>query len=146
MTTIAISADHDMGAIKILPEILTKKGFQLLRFGAFSQGQSVDNWAEVSRQAAQAVADGQADSAIVCCFTGTGASISANKVSGIRAALCLDSFTANGARKWNNANVLAISIRLTTETMLAEIVDAWFNHEPVDQAQLDNINYINHIC
>ncbi|MYS45611.1 galactose isomerase, partial [Streptomyces sp. SID5998] len=68
--------------------------------------------------------------AVVCCWTGTGASIAANKVPGIRAALCTDAYTADGARRWNDANVLALGLRLTSEPLLTEILDAWFAAEP----------------
>jgi ribose 5-phosphate isomerase B len=145
MKKIAISADHYIGSIKILPDLLRAKGFELIEFGAFSKQSSVDNWAEVSCLAAQEVADGRADSGIVCCFTGTGASISANKVHGVRAALCFDAFTANGARKWNQANVMAISIRMTSEIQLQELIDAWFAPQPFDAAQQSNIEYLNHL-
>ena len=72
------------------------------------------------------MAEGRAEQGIVCCWTGTGASIAANKVTGIRAALCGDAETARGARRWNDANVLALSLRTTSEALLAEILDGWF--------------------
>lgn len=84
-------------------------------------------WGPMAREVAERVARGEADFGIVCCFTGTGVSIAANKVAGIRAALCVDADTARGARTWNDANVLALSLRLTTETLAAEIVDAWLS-------------------
>ena len=84
-------------------------------------------WPEVGRAVGEAVADGRADQGIVCCWTGTGVSIAANKVPGIRAALCVDAETAHGARRWNHANVLALSLRLTSEIVAREILDAWFS-------------------
>lgn len=84
-------------------------------------------WAEVAARAARRVASGEFDQGIVCCWTGTGASIAANKVKGIRAALCTDAQTAAGARKWNDANVLALSLRLLSEPIASEIVDAWLD-------------------
>ena len=69
---------------------------------------------------------GRAEQAVVCCWTGTGASIAANKIPGIRAALCHDAETARGARIWNHANVLALSLRATTEAIAKEILDTWF--------------------
>jgi ribose 5-phosphate isomerase B len=89
-----------------------------------------DDWAWASEAAARDVAEGRAEQAVVCCWTGTGASIAANKVSGIRAALCGDGPTAAGARRWNDANVLALSLRATSEAQLGEILDAWFEGEP----------------
>jgi RpiB/LacA/LacB family sugar-phosphate isomerase len=89
------------------------------------------------------VADGRADQAVVCCWTGTGASIAANKVPGVRAALCTDAVTAAGARRWNDANVLALSLRTTSEAVLAEILDAWFatapSDEPDDRANVSHL-------
>jgi len=74
--------------------------------------------------------EGRAEQAVVCCWTGTGASIAANKVPGVRAALCPDAVTAAGARRFNDANVLALSLRLTSEAQLSEILDAWFATDP----------------
>ena len=87
-------------------------------------------WPDVGRQVAEAVASGGADRGVVCCWTGTGVSIAANKVDGIRAALCVDAETARGARKWNDANVLAISLRLTSEQIAAEILEAFLGTDP----------------
>ncbi|MBM4437810.1 MAG: RpiB/LacA/LacB family sugar-phosphate isomerase [Actinobacteria bacterium] len=83
-------------------------------------------WPEVGATVARRVASGTADEGIVCCWTGTGVSIAANKVPGIRAALCADAETARGARRWNRANVLALSLRLTTPAVADEILEAWF--------------------
>jgi ribose 5-phosphate isomerase B len=82
-------------------------------------------WPDVGRMVGEAVASGEADLGVVCCWTGTGVSIAANKVSGVRAALCTDSETARGARKWNDANVLALSLRLTSPHVAAEILEAF---------------------
>ncbi|HEU5370335.1 MAG TPA: RpiB/LacA/LacB family sugar-phosphate isomerase [Ktedonobacterales bacterium] len=84
-------------------------------------------WPEVGRAVGEAVAQGRAEQGIICCWTGTGVSIAANKVPGIRAALCTDAETARGARRWNHANVLALSLRLTSEIVALEILDAWFS-------------------
>ena len=81
---------------------------------------------------------------MVCCWTGTGASIAANKVPGIRAALCGDAATAEGARRWNDANVLALSLRTTSEAELAEILDAWFAGEP--SADAEDVANIGHLA
>src|SRR5919197_180316 len=84
----------------------------------------------IGEAAARDVAEGRADQAVVCCWTGTGASIAANKVPGVRAALCGDAQTAQGARHWNDANVLALSLRATSDAELGEILDAWFTAAP----------------
>jgi ribose 5-phosphate isomerase B len=82
-------------------------------------------WPDVGRRIGEAVAGGQADRGVVCCWTGTGVSIAANKVEGVRAALCTDAETARGARKWNDANVLALGLRLTSPTVAREVVEAF---------------------
>jgi ribose 5-phosphate isomerase B len=99
-----------------------------------------DPWPDVGRRVAEAVAAG-ADRGVVCCWTGTGVSIAANKIEGARAALCTDAETARGARRWNDANVLALGLRLTTAQVAAEIVDAFLATEP-DPAELDTIGRV----
>jgi len=91
-------------------------------------------WPEVGRAVAEAVAGGAVERGVVCCWTGTGVSIAANKVAGARAALCTDAGTARGARRWNDANVVALGLRLTSEAVACEIVDA-FLAEPADAAE-----------
>jgi ribose 5-phosphate isomerase B len=89
-------------------------------------------WPAVAQAVSEAVMRGEADEGIICCWTGTGVSIAANKIPGIRAALCGDAETAKGARIWNNANVLCMSLRSTTEAIAGEILDSWFStsYEP----------------
>lgn len=87
-------------------------------------------WPDVGRRVGEAVAAGQADRGVVCCWTGTGVSMAANKVPGVRAALCTDAETARGARRWNDANVLAVGLRLTSETVANEMLDAFLDTEP----------------
>ena len=95
-------------------------------------------WAEVGRRVGETVARGDADTGVLFCWTGTGASIAANKVAGVRAALCTDAATAEGARKWNDANVLVMSLRLTSAQVAHEMLDAWFTTEP-DPSEAANI-------
>ncbi len=83
-------------------------------------------WVEVGHAVGAAVADGRADTGVLFCWTGTGASMAANKVPGVRAALCTDAATAAGARTWNDANVLAMGLRLTSADVAKEVLDAWF--------------------
>ena len=103
-------------------------------------------WPGVARHVAEAVAAGAADEGILFCWTGTGVSIAANKVPGIRAALCADAETARGARLWNNANVLCLSLRRTSEVIAREILDAWFstryNPNETDDAALAALDAI----
>jgi ribose 5-phosphate isomerase B len=91
-----------------------------------------DPWPDVGRGVGEAVASGRADRGIVWCWTGTGVSIAANKVAGVRAALCTDAETARGARRWNDANVLAMGLRLTSEAAAVEMVDAFLATDPDD--------------
>ena len=126
---IAVAADERVGVAETVLEELRRRGHEPLPHGALSDGER-DDWAWASEAAARDVAEGRADQAIVCCWTGTGASIAANKVEGVRAALCVDAATAEGARRWNDANVLALSLRSTSAAELAEILDAWLGGEP----------------
>jgi ribose 5-phosphate isomerase B len=139
---IALSADERTGISDLIEPALRRRGHEVLPFGALAEGARAD-WAWCSEAAARAVADGAADMAVVCCWTGTGASIAANKVAGIRAALCTDAQTAAGARRWNDANVLALSLRLTSSAVLREVLDAWFATQPSgDPADLANIAHV----
>jgi ribose 5-phosphate isomerase B len=125
---IAVAADELTGVAAELPGQLRARGHDLILHGAYVDGERPD-WAWASEAAARDVAEGRAEQAVVACWTGTGASIAANKVPGIRAALCGDAQTAGGARRWNDANVLALSLRLTSVAALSEILDAWFAGE-----------------
>ena len=122
---IAISSDEHFPLIDILLEEIKLRGHEVLYFGSAPNEKPLD-WPIVTLQAVEAVAQRQADEAIVLCWTGTGCTIVANKVPGIRAALCADAETAKGARIWNHANVLGLSLRLTSPAMLKEILAAWF--------------------
>ena len=142
---IAVSADELTGIASGLPEELRRRGHEPLLHGAYSDAERPD-WAWASEAAARDVADGTAEQAIVACWTGTGASIAANKVAGIRAALCGDAQTAQGARRWNDANVLALSLRSTSAAELEEILDAWFaGGASTDESDVDNIAHLGEI-
>jgi ribose 5-phosphate isomerase B len=130
---ISVAADEMTGVAGVLVDELERRGHQTLRHGALSERERND-WAWAAEAAAHDVAEGRAQQGIVCCWTGTGASIAANKVDRVRAALCLDAATAGGARRWNDANVLALSLRTTSQAELAEILDAWFAAEPSSEA------------
>jgi ribose 5-phosphate isomerase B len=97
-----------------------------------------EEWAEVGWRVGERVASGNADTGVLFCWTGTGASIAANKVAGVRAALCTDAATAAGARKWNDANVLVMSLRLTSPEVAREMLDAWF-YTDADPSEAHNI-------
>jgi ribose 5-phosphate isomerase B len=142
---IAVAADERTGVADAVVEELRRRGHEPILHGALNDAER-DDWAWGSEAAARDVAEGRADQGIVCCWTGTGASIAANKVRGIRAALCVDAQTAAGARRWNDANVLALSLRATSEAELVEILDAWFaespSEEPGDVANIEHVNAI----
>ncbi|MFG3084240.1 RpiB/LacA/LacB family sugar-phosphate isomerase [Streptomyces parvulus] len=142
---IAVSSDMDEPVARLLVEELRGRGHEVLPHGALSSGADA-RWAVCSERAAREVADGRADQAVVCCWTGTGASIAANKVPGVRAALCADAYTADGARRWNDANVLALSLRLTSAPLLGEILDAWFAGGPSEDAEdRDNVTRVERL-
>jgi ribose 5-phosphate isomerase B len=131
---ISLAADELMGIAGGLARELGERGHEVILHGALLPGERT-GWAWASEAAALDVAEARAEQGIVCCWTGTGASIAANKVSGVRAALCLDAATAAGARRWNDANVLALSLRATSEVELGEILDAWFAAAPSEEAE-----------
>jgi ribose 5-phosphate isomerase B len=140
---ISVAADEDVGIARVVMAQLRARGHQPLARGALAAGERAD-WAWAAEAAARDVSEGRADAAVVCCWTGTGASIAANKVPGVRAALCWDAQTAAGARRWNDANVLALSLRATSEAILTEILDAWFAADPsTDEQDRANIQHIN---
>ena len=140
-----MAADERTGVADAIVDELRRRGHETLVHGALNEGER-DDWAWASEAAARDVAEGRAEQGVVACWTGTGASIAANKVSGIRAALCGDAETARGARKWNDANVLALSLRSTSHAVLAEILDGWFAGEPSDEAEdVANVRHVNEI-
>ena len=140
---VAVAADELVGVAADVVEELRARGHEPIVHGALSNGER-DDWAWASEAAARDVAEGRAAQAIVCCWTGTGASIAANKVAGVRAALCADAQTAAGARRWNDANVLALSLRCTSRAQLSEILDAWFETRTSDDAD-DRAN-VDHLA
>jgi RpiB/LacA/LacB family sugar-phosphate isomerase len=117
---IVIASDDDAPVLQRIAQHLRERGHEpvLLPEGT---------WGPVATEAARRVAAREFDQGIVCCWTGTGVSIAANKIPGIRAALCTDAATAAGARRWNDANVLALSLRLVSHALAVEIVDAWLD-------------------
>src|SRR6266513_2835252 len=142
---VAVAADERAGIAKAIVDELRKRGHEPVTHGALNDAER-DDWAWASEAAARDVAEGRAEQAIVCCWTGTGASIAANKVRSVRAALCADAATAEGARRWNDANVLALSLRATSEAGLAEILDAWFAGQPsADEDDRANVAHLPEI-
>jgi ribose 5-phosphate isomerase B len=127
---ISVGADERLHVVDVTLSYLNEKGYQVTWFGP-EKGET-QPWPDVARQVALAVQSAEADEGILFCWTGTGVSIAANKFKGIRAALCDDAETARGARLWNNANVLCLSMRRVSEIIAKEILDMWFgtSYEP----------------
>ena len=142
---VSVAADERTGVAEAVVEELRKRGHEPIVHGALSDAER-DDWAWASEATARDVAEGRAEQGIVACWTGTGASIAANKVRGVRAALCADPETARGARRWNDANVLALSLRSTSEAVLGEILDGWFeegpSEDPDDRANVEHLGEI----
>ena len=123
---IAFGTDEATPLTAAIVDRLTAAGHQVDVVG------NGDPWPDVGRAVGRAVADGTAERGVVCCWTGTGVSIAANKVPGVRAALCTDAETARGARRWNDANVLALGLRLTSPTTAEEMLDAFLDTDAED--------------
>ncbi len=141
---LAVGSDERTHLTDSVTEELVKRGHKVETFGPLRGDKTL--WPEVAAQVAECVAQGDADEGILFCWTGTGVSMAANKVPGIRAALCGDAETAKGARLWNRANVLCLSLRATSEVIAHEILDAWFNTplgtDPVDVQCVERVREI----
>lgn len=138
---IAVGSDDVYHVSRVVVGYLKSKGHKVEELGALRSGK-LEPWPDVAVEVARRVAERSADLGVVICYTGTGVSIAANKVKGIRAALCLDAETARGARKWNDANILALSARLTSEEVAKEIIDAFLSVKSPDESELDNIRKV----
>jgi ribose 5-phosphate isomerase B len=130
---IAVGTDMDAPVVRAVVEDLKRRGHAVEAFGALVETPAM--WSKVAVEVAEKVANREFDQAIVFCWTGTGISLAANKVKGIRAALCHDAETARGARMWNDANVLALSICTLSEAVAKEILDAWFSTGPSEDPE-----------
>ena len=144
---ISVGADERLTVVEAALELLKARGDEVTWHGP--KAGATDPWPQVARLVGKDVTEGRSDEGILFCWTGTGVSIAAKKVPGVRAALCVDAETARGARLWNNANVLCISMRLTSEAVLEEILEAWFEteYEPneTDEACLTMIDELDDI-
>ena len=139
---LAVGSDEHTHLTDAVVDELIKRGHTIEPYGPLRHEDIP--WPDVAQQVAECVARGEADEGILFCWTGTGVSIAANKVPGIRAALCLDAETARGARLWNRANVLCLSLRATSEVVAKEILDAWFatplGADPADVACVEKVD------
>jgi ribose 5-phosphate isomerase B len=134
---VVLGSDERTDLTDAVQKDLEARGAEVLLVGP-PAGQD-QQWPEVGRRVGEHVANGDADAGVLFCWTGTGASIAANKVRGVRAALCTDAQTAAGARRWNDANVLVMSLRLTSPQVAHEMLDTWFATEP-DPSESGNID------
>ncbi|MCB9078539.1 MAG: RpiB/LacA/LacB family sugar-phosphate isomerase [Anaerolineaceae bacterium] len=136
---IAVASDEKTHLTDFVVDYLAQHGHEVALYGPLAD----DNlpWTLASEKLADAVATGASDEGVLFCYTGTGASIAANKVPGIRAALCGDAQTAQGARWWNDANVLVMSLRATSPEVAQEILEAWFS----ETVRPDEIATIGHL-
>lgn len=135
---VVVGSDDVYPAAQAACDYLEAKGFEVVKLGSLVTG-NVESWVDVAVEVAKRVVNGEAKFGIVVCYTGTGVSMAANKVKGVRAALCNDSKTAEGARKWNDANILAMSGRLVTPELAKEILDAWLSTAEIDPSEAENI-------
>jgi ribose 5-phosphate isomerase B len=136
---IALGSDEQTALTDAVAEDLARRGHDVVLVGP--PGGDDLQWADVGRRVGELVAAGDVDTAVLFCWTGTGASIAANKVPGVRAALCTDPPTAAGARRWNDANVLVMGLRLTSPVLAREMLDAWLSTDadPEEQANIDRL-------
>jgi ribose 5-phosphate isomerase B len=123
---VAVCSDEPYAVHDLVLQQLTKRGHRALPFGSLVAGEEIP-WAQAAEEAAEAILRGECDEGIFFCWSGTGICIAANKLPGIRAALCADPETARAARIWNHANVLCLSNRLLSNDRAIEILDAWFD-------------------
>jgi ribose 5-phosphate isomerase B len=123
---VALGSDEATELTESLERELQERGHQVVLFGALKSGDD-DAWTSVGRRVGEAVSSGACETGVVCCWSGTGVSIAANKVPRVRAALCTDAETAALARTWNDANVLALSLRSTSIPVAKAMLDAWFS-------------------
>lgn len=140
---IAVGSDMRHPVADGIADRLERNGCSVVRVGAVSA--AATPWPDVAEQVARLVASHAVDDGVVCCWTGTGVSIAANKVPGVRAALCGDAETARGARRWNDANVLALSLRASSAALAEEIVDAWLHTAGVDASEQPNVDRVSAI-
>ena len=131
-----IVGSDDSGAVyDAVLDVLRQRGLEV-------QVLEQEKWPLVARKLGEAVASGAADFGVLMCWTGTGTSMMANKVPGVRAALCWEPWIAEGARRWNDANVLVLSLKRTLPGQVAGIIDAWLGVEAPDPDELENIEML----
>lgn len=126
---LVVASDEKTNLTDSVIDYLESKRYKLILLGNLVNKKSKWKWAEIGKEAAQKVVSGGVDQGILFCWSGTGICMAANRIKGARAALCWDAETARLAKKWDNANILCLSLRFTSETVVKEILDAWFTTE-----------------
>jgi ribose 5-phosphate isomerase B len=139
---LAVGSDERTHLTDWVVKELETRGMEIELHGALKPGDDA-RWPEVARKVAEDVANGRCQQGILFCWTGTGVSMAANKVPGVRATLCTDAETARGARLWNDANVLCMGLRLTSPQVAQEILDAWSSTTQIDETERENIDQVN---
>ena len=139
---LAVGSDERTHLTDWVVKELEERGVEVELFGTLKPGDD-SRWPAVARQVAEDVASGRCQQGILFCWTGTGVSMAANKVPGVRAALCSDAETARGARLWNDANVLCMSLRLTSTQVAQEILNAWCSTAQIDETEKENVELVN---
>lgn len=134
---IAVGSDERTPLTDAVVDLLRSQGHELELYGPLRETSLP--WPEVAEQVARRVAAGACEQGVLFCWTGTGVSIAANKVPGVRAALCADAETARGARRWNDANILCMSLRLISPVVAQEMLEAWFAAAGPDADEEANI-------
>jgi ribose 5-phosphate isomerase B len=135
---IAVGADDEGRVADVVVDELRRRGHDV-------EVLPCDQWPDVARSVAERVASGAAEQGVLFCWTGTGTAMAANKVPGVRAALAWEPWIAEGARRWNDANVLVMSLKRTSEETAREIVDAWLGVDAPDPDELDNIGRLEEL-
>jgi ribose 5-phosphate isomerase B len=139
---VAVGSDERTASTDAAVEHLRSRGLDVVAAGPLADRPA--DWVQVAEEVGRAVAEGRAEKAVLFCYTGTGASMAVNKIPGVRGALCVDAQTARGARKWNDANVLVLSLRLATETLVREIIDAFLDSaaDPAEAATIAQLSVL----
>lgn len=139
---IAFGSDERTHLTDFVEQELRSRGHQVELVGPLADEPL--QWTDVALAVAERVSSAEVDEGVLCCWTGTGVAIAANKVPGVRAALCGDGETARGARAWNDANLLCLSLRATTEAVAGEILEAWFSTSP-DPSEAENVEKLKEL-
>ncbi len=133
---VAVGSDERTSSTDAAIEHLRSRGLEVVAAGPLADRPA--DWVQVAEEVGRSVSEGRTEKAVLFCYTGTGASMAVNKIPGVRGALCVDAETARGARRWNDANVLVLSYRLATDTLVREIIDAFLD-TPADPAEAATI-------